>query len=124
MGEEVMRNERPHHKLEVWKCAMDLVEAVYEVTRAFPVEERYGLSAHIRRTAISIPSNIAEGAARDSKAQLAQFLNVARGSLSELETQVIIAQRLGYISTEHKIYDLLDRSSRLLTGFYKKATQA
>jgi four helix bundle protein len=91
MGKSV----RPHQNLEVWKQSMDLVQSIYELTQTFPKEEVYGLTAHIRRTAISVPSNIAEGSARSSKAQLSHFLEIARGSLSELETQLLIAQRLG-----------------------------
>lgn len=110
---------RPHHNLEVWKRAMELVLSVYQITQTFPKEEIYGLTAHLRRTAISIPSNIAEGSARSSKAQLAHFLDITRGSFSELATQLLIAQRLGYIKADHKCLDLLDK---LLTGFYRKAS--
>jgi four helix bundle protein len=114
---------RPHQKLEVWKSSMDLVQMVYELTQTFPKEEMYGLTAHVRRTAISVPSNIAEGSARSSKPQLAHFLEIARGSLSELETQLLIAERLGYLPSEHTSLELLDKVSRLLTGFYRKATE-
>ena len=86
-----------HKELEVWQMGMDLVENVYRITGAFPKEEMYGLAAQIRRSAISIPSNIAEGAARKGNAEFIQFLNISLGSLSELETQILIAKRLDYL---------------------------
>ena len=76
-----------------------MVKEIYQLTSAFPQEELYGLSAQLRRSAVSVPSNIAEGAARSSKKEFLQFLSIARGSLSELETQVIIAKELGYVET-------------------------
>ena len=115
-----MNNEiRPHYKLEVWKESIALVKAVYESTKTFPKEETYGLVSQMRRAAISVPSNIAEGAARTGSREFAQFLNVARGSLSELETQLIIAVELGYIGADHAIFSRLDKVSRLLTGLHK-----
>jgi len=79
----------------------------------------FGLTGQLRRAAISIPSNIAEGAARSGEKEFAYFLSVARGSLSELETQLIIASDLNYISAHDPVFDLLDRASRLLTGLQK-----
>ncbi|WP_221205410.1 four helix bundle protein [Xanthomonas arboricola] len=79
---------------------MELVEMIYRFTEIFPEQERYGLTAQLRRAAVSIPSNIAEGAARRSTPDYARFLSIARGSLSELDTQVQIAVRLGYSNTE------------------------
>ncbi|WP_445425003.1 four helix bundle protein [Alishewanella sp. HL-SH06] len=87
-----------HYDLKVWKLAMDLVVDVYAITRQFPDIEKFGLASQMQRAAVSIPSNIAEGAGRESNADFVRFLTIARGSLSELETQLLIAQRLGYIT--------------------------
>ncbi|MCC8559229.1 four helix bundle protein [Xanthomonas vesicatoria] len=92
--------KRPHERLEAWRDSMELVEMVYRLAEVFPEQERYGLTAQLRRSAVSIPSNIAEGAARRSTPDYARFLSIARGSLSELDTQVQIAARLGYSTTE------------------------
>jgi len=89
------------------------------LTQPFPKEELFGLTSQMRRAAASIPSNIAEGAARTGNREFAQFLNVARGSLSELETQLLIAIDLGYIKKDDHVFQLLDRVSRLITGLHK-----
>ncbi len=86
--------------LIVWQKALNLVEMVYQVTRVFPKEELYGLTNQLRRAAVSIPSNIAEGHARSSTRDFHRFLSIARGSLAEVETQLLIAQRLGYLSDD------------------------
>ena len=86
--------------LIVWQKAMDLVELVYKATQSFPKEELYGLTNQVRRAAVSVPSNIAEGQARESAAAFKNFLSIARGSLAEVETQLLIAQRLRYLSEE------------------------
>lgn len=88
---------KPHKKLEAWRKAMDLVVAVYQVTARFPSGERFGLTAQVQRAAVSIPSNIAEGAAKGSNRGFLNALHIARGSLNELDAQLIIAGRLGYI---------------------------
>ena len=90
-----------------WQKSMALVTAVYKATQTFPREELYGLTSQMRRAAVSVPSNIAEGQSRYSKREFGHFLGNARGSLSELETQVLIAQDLGYIDR--------DAATRLLT---------
>jgi four helix bundle protein len=77
---------------------MALVRAVYALTRGFPAEETYGLVLQLRRAAVSIPSNLAEGAGRDGRKEFVRFLSIARGSLSELETQLLIAADLGYVA--------------------------
>ena len=88
--------------LMVWQKAMDLVEGVYQVTAGFPQEERYGLTSQVRRAAVSIPSNIAEGQGRGSPRDFSRFLSIAHGSLRELETQVEIAFRLQYLDVAAK----------------------
>ncbi len=113
----------PHKQLEAWKISMELVKAVYSITSAFPAEERYGLSQQMRRAAVSIPSNIAEGAARSSAKEYAHFIAVARGSLAELDTQIRIAQMLGFARDEFAALDLCKKTGRLLTGLYNKWRQ-
>jgi four helix bundle protein len=108
-----------HHDLDAWKVAMELVRRVYVLSRGFPEEEMFGLTVQMRRAAVSIPSNIAEGAARTGIREFGQFLNIARGSLSELETQLLIASDLAYIKPTDSIFNLVDRVSRLLTGLHK-----
>jgi four helix bundle protein len=110
---------RPHYKLEAWKLSMELVRNIYALTQAFPKDEMFGLTSQIRRAAVSIPSNIAEGAARTGTKEFAQFLNIARGSLSELETQLLIAADLGYVKNDASVFVLLDRVSRVITGLHK-----
>lgn len=83
--------------LIVWQRAMELVTDVYRVTKAFPKEELYGLTNQVRRAAVSIPSNIAEGQARKGTAEFRNFLSIARGSLAEVETQLLIARNLNYL---------------------------
>jgi four helix bundle protein len=88
--------------LEIWKRGIDLVKSIYEITKSFPNSECYGLTSQIRRAAVSVPSNIAEGHIRGHKAEFRQFLFIALGSLAELETQVIIAHELGYLENIKK----------------------
>ncbi|QNP41576.1 four helix bundle protein [Lysobacter solisilvae (ex Woo and Kim 2020)] len=102
--------QRPHERLEVWRDAMALVEWVYRVTAQFPDSERLGLTMQLRRAAVSVPSNIAEGAARRSTAEYLRFLSIARGSLAEISTQIEIARRLGYLGSEALVDDQLDRT--------------
>jgi len=85
-----------HKELDVWKYSVDLVMDVYKITLDFPKEETYGLTSQIKRAVVSIPSNIAEGLARQTKREQIQFLYIALGSLSELETQLIISKKLGF----------------------------
>lgn len=110
---------RGHYDLDAWKLSRKLVSAIYRLTQAFPKEEMFGLTAQMRRASVSIPSNIAEGAARNGSREYAHFLNLARGSLSELETQLFIASDLGYIKSDHPIFSMVDRVSRLVTGLHK-----
>ena len=106
-----------HKDLDVWKKGMELVEKVYSMSRAFPDSERYGLTSQIRRAAVSIPSNIAEGAARKSDKELLQFLSIAIGSLAELETQYLIAIRLGFLEDNKAIINLITDEKKLLLGY-------
>lgn len=85
-----------HKDLDVWKLSIDLVLLVYTLVEGFPESEKYGLGSQLKRSAVSIPSNIAEGAGRSSTKEFVRFLDIANGSLSELETQLIIADKLGY----------------------------
>ena len=110
---------KPHPKLKVWQKAIDLVVAVYRVTEHFPKEEMYGLINQMRRAAVSIASNIAEGAARGTKAEFKKFLAIAQGSASELETQVTIAGRLGFPIETEKFLSELDEISRMIVGLRK-----
>ena len=89
-----------HEKLDVWKKSMKLVTEIYQISQKFPKEEIYGLTSQIRRSAISIPSNIAEGKGRHTNPEFCQFLIHARGSLLELETQLQIACNLGYLESQ------------------------
>jgi four helix bundle protein len=108
--------ERAHRHLPVWKASIDLVEAFYVVSAKFPQDELFGLRSQMRRAAVSVAANIAEGAARKTTAELVQFLYVANGSLSELDTHVEIAQRLGYLGDRDSLQGQLDEvQGQLLT---------
>lgn len=109
---------RPHEKLDVWNKAMDFVVAVYMATESFPKDERFGLTSQIRRAAVSVPANIAEGAGRQYPKEFIQFLSNAQGSASELETELLIARRLGYLK-EDVYLDMrgtLDSIGRMIVG--------
>ena len=97
----------------------ELVKTIYLLTQSFPKAELFGLTAQVRKAAVSIPSNIAEGAARVGEREFAHFLSITRGSLSELETQLLIAGDLGYIRFDDPVFELVDRVSRLVTGLHK-----
>lgn len=96
-----------YKELHVWQKAMELVEEVYKLTGDFPKEEMYGLTSQIRRSAVSIPSNIAEGSSRAGTKEFIQFLSIARGSAAELETQLILSSRLGYSADNETALSLL-----------------
>ena len=110
---------KTHKDLDAWKKAIELVEAVYSVTRAFPRTETYGLTNQLRRAAVSVPSNIAEGAARSSTKEFIQFLHIALGSVSEVETQVVIAQRLDYVDAVNSIEEQIEAVRRLILGLIR-----
>jgi four helix bundle protein len=107
---------RQHHQLLAWRKAIGLVSAVYEATARFPSHESFGLISQMRRCAVSVPANIAEGAARNTKREFAHFLGVARGSLSELETFVVISRNLGYIVDTNPLDRMMDEVFALLSG--------
>ena len=99
---------REYKKLEVWKMALELSTEVYKTTLNFPKFEQYGITSQIQRSAVSVPSNIAEGAGRGTEKQFSQYLHIAYGSLCELETQLLIAQNLKYFTRDsQKAQDLL-----------------
>ena len=110
---------RKHHDLRVWQESIALVKKIYAVTELFPKTEIYSLTSQMRRAAISIPSNIAEGAARNSNKEFLQFLYISRGSLSELETHIIIAIELKYMNQIDEIENMIEKTYALLGGLIK-----
>ena len=113
-----MGEVRTHRDLDVWKEGIELVVKIYEIVQNFPKEEKHGLVDQIKRSAISIPSNIAEGAARNSKKEFLQFLHISLGSVSELETQLIIANRLGFLNN-NEIFSLIEKERSKILGLIK-----
>lgn len=109
---------KTHKDLDVWKEAMTLVKGIYRLTADFPKEETYGLVSQIRRAAVSIPSNIAEGAARNSNKEFIQFLYISLGSLAELETQLLLSKELGFLENE-EIDGSIVRIRKMLLGLIK-----
>ena len=113
---------RHYRDLLVWQKAVDWVEVIYAATRAWPSDERYGLISQVRRAAVSVPSNIAEGCARRTTPDFLRFLSIARASLAEAETQLIIAQRLAYVEEAGlaRLLEPADELSRMLSGLISK----
>ena len=113
--------DKPHKRLEVWKKSVALVRKVYELTSGLPRDERFGLTAQMRRAVLSVPANIAEGAARNTKKDFANFLHNAQGSLSELDTQLDITVEPGFVSSERRAEIDLELLSidRMLSGLIK-----
>lgn len=107
---------RKHHDLIAWQQGIALVKGIYRFTAEFLESERFGLTSQMRRAAVSVPSNIAEGVGRNFQKERIQFLAIARGSLTELETHLIIARELGYSSGEQELLELIDRVFALLNG--------
>ena len=103
-----------HKDLDVWKLSIDLVEKIYSITNQFPAQEKYGLNNQLQRSAVSVPSNIAEGAARSSDKDYIRFLYISLGSLSELETQLIIAERIKYLKSLEILEDIKQIRKKLL----------
>lgn len=105
-----------HKDMDVWMKSMDLAEKIYTLSNGFPKEEMYGLKNQIRRASVSIPSNIAEGAARKSNKEFLQFIHIAIGSLSEVETQYLLSIRLGFLKEDTGINELIITVRKLLLG--------
>jgi four helix bundle protein len=108
--------KRKHHDLIVWKESVELVKEIYDLTANFPKEEIYSLTSQIRRSAISVPSNIAEGAARTTNKEFINFLSISRGSLSVLETHIIIAKKIGYLDNASQIMETINKIFALING--------
>ena len=113
--------ELSHKKLDVWKKSIELVSEVYRLTSKFPIQEQYGLSSQIRRSAISVPSNISEGVARTPKLETLRFLDIARASLVELDTQIEIAVKLNYLSDSDTttLSEMINHTFAMLSKFIK-----
>jgi four helix bundle protein len=113
---------KSYKDLHIWQQSMELVKLTYSLSRDFPKEEMYGLTAQIRRSAVSVPSNIAEGHARDYRKEYLQFLSFAAGSLAELQTQLQIAYELEFITQDahETVDDLADKTLRMLRNLQMK----
>ena len=120
-----MGNYRPHKNLDLWREAMDLVVDIYDLTKDFPRDEEFGLKSQLRRAAVSVPSNIAEGLTRNTTADKLHFLNIANGSLSEIDTQIEISFRLKYIpnSVKENFEKRLITVQKLLSGLIRSMKQ-
>lgn len=113
-------DRRKYQKLLVWQEAMDLVVGVYRIAERLPATERFGLCQQLRRAAVSIPSNIAEGAGRHSDKDFIRFLNIANGSLLEVETQLLIALQLQYIEEINELQNSIDKIFAMLSNLKRK----
>ena len=107
---------RNHRDLVAWQQAVELVILVYDSTKQLPKSELYGLTSQMRRAAVSVPANIAEGAARSGTPELLRFLSIAQGSLSELDTHIEVAARLGFLQNRAELDEKIGRVFQLLTG--------
>lgn len=110
---------KDHKDLDVWKQSMLLAEDIYALTKEFPSEERFGLSSQIKRAVVSIPSNIAEGAGRKGDKEFIQFLYIAMGSLSELETQLILSDRLQFVNSIEIYLNQIEKIRKMLFGLIR-----
>lgn len=122
-----MNDIQSHKDLKVWQESMILVEEIYKITSKFPKEELFGLTSQMKRAAVSVPSNIAEGSGRKGSAELMRFLYISLGSLSELDTQLEIAERLSFINkqeeTVKRIYYIKNMLAKLIASLKEKNTQ-
>lgn len=115
---------KSYQELQVWQKAMALVEAVYRATRMFPRNEQFGLTSQVRRAAISVPSNIAEGQGRSTSQAFLNHLSIAYGSLQEMETQLMLAHRLGYLDQliQDQLLENTSEIARMLNGLQRSLT--
>ena len=111
---------KSYKELKVWQKSFDLVFDIYTLMKDMPISEQYGLTSQIKRCSISIPSNIAEGFGRNSQKSFSQFLKISRGSLLELETQLLISQKLELIVIDKIIYSKIENLSKMLNSLIKK----
>ncbi len=120
-----MTTIKNYRDLIAWQKAMDLVEHIYTLSATFPSEERFGLTSQIRRAAVSIPSNIAEGSSKKSTNEYVRFCNIAYGSLAEVETQISIAERLRFIDagTANETLGQTTELAKILSGLIKALTE-
>jgi four helix bundle protein len=114
-------SEKPHKRLEAWEKSIDITTRVYQLTEKLPETEKFGLVSQMRRASVSVASNIAEGAARNTKKEFIQFLHNSQGSLSELDTQVLICKRLGYFCEAEVsgIVNEMETENKLISGLIK-----
>ncbi|NVK84316.1 MAG: four helix bundle protein [Cytophagia bacterium] len=108
-----------YKELKVWQEAIDLTESIYLVSAKFPSEEKFGLTSQIRRASVSVPSNISEGSGRNSKGEFKQFLGIANGSLCEVETQLIIAEKLNIVNESEELEGLFDKIDHIQKMIFK-----
>ena len=122
-----MKSDKPHKNLKVWILSMSLCRRIYKACQELPSNEKYGLASQVKRAAISIPSNIAEGAARSSKKEFVQFLSIAQGSLAELDTQLELCcnylSLLEYVRT-FELFGDVEKISKMITGLKKSITKS
>jgi len=116
---------RDFRKLDIWKYSIDLVKEVYMLSEKLPSEEKFGLKSQITRAAISVPSNIAEGCSRNSEVEFKRFLEIAMGSLFELETQLIISKELGFIKPETlvPVFENIEKEAKMINSLINKIKQ-
>ncbi|WP_417785326.1 four helix bundle protein [Tenacibaculum sp.] len=114
-----MRNFR---NLDIWKEGIEIVKQVYNLSEKLPLEEKFGLKSQITRAVISIPSNIAEGSSRNSEIEFKRFLEISMGSLFEVETQLVIVEKLGFVSSEELrfIFELLEKEAKMINSLINK----
>ena len=114
--------KKDFRELIVWQKAMEMVTDIYRATQAFPADERFGLTSQLRRAAVSVPSNIAEGQGRLTRGEFRQFLGNAKGSLAEVETQLMIARNLSYLADPQPLLEQAAEVARLLNGLLRSLT--